>query len=139
MMMTTKIGLNYPEIAEERKLSYDNARMKIGRCLDGARLIHLVLGGRGGSLLVAGQSVTQSESRRAMVWKTCVAPGHSGRILLDPFSGVRHDGSGRPHPQRTNYFFELAVGFTSRGKMVEKVCCWPQARSESAVVDWPSR
>jgi len=79
MMMTTKIGLNYPEIAEERKLSYDNARMKIGRCLDGARLIHLVLGGRGGSLLVAGQSVTQSESRRAMVWKTCVAPGHSGR------------------------------------------------------------
>ena len=31
------IGLDYAEIAEERKLSYDNARMKIGRCLDEAR------------------------------------------------------------------------------------------------------
>ena len=28
------IGLDYAEIAEERKLSYDNVRMKIGRCLD---------------------------------------------------------------------------------------------------------
>jgi RNA polymerase sigma factor (sigma-70 family) len=31
------IGLDYAEIAEERKLSYDNARMKVGRCLDEAR------------------------------------------------------------------------------------------------------
>ena len=31
------IGFDYAEIAEERQLSYDNARMKIGRCLDEAR------------------------------------------------------------------------------------------------------
>jgi RNA polymerase sigma factor (sigma-70 family) len=31
------IGLDYSEIAEERKLSYDNVRMKIGRCLDEAK------------------------------------------------------------------------------------------------------
>ena len=31
------IGLDYTEIAEERNLSYDNARMKIGRCLDEAQ------------------------------------------------------------------------------------------------------
>jgi RNA polymerase sigma factor (sigma-70 family) len=31
------IGLDYSEIAEERNLSYDNARMKIGRCLEEAR------------------------------------------------------------------------------------------------------
>jgi RNA polymerase sigma factor (sigma-70 family) len=31
------IGLDYGEIAEERNLSYDNARMKIGRCLDEAK------------------------------------------------------------------------------------------------------
>jgi RNA polymerase sigma factor (sigma-70 family) len=31
------IGLDYSEIAEQRSLSYDNARMKIGRCLDEAR------------------------------------------------------------------------------------------------------
>ena len=31
------IGLDYAEIAEERQLSYDNARMKIGRCLEEAR------------------------------------------------------------------------------------------------------
>jgi RNA polymerase sigma factor (sigma-70 family) len=31
------IGLDYAEIAEERNLSYDNARMKIGRCLDEAK------------------------------------------------------------------------------------------------------
>jgi RNA polymerase sigma factor (sigma-70 family) len=31
------IGLDYTEIAEERSLSYDNARMKIGRCLDEAK------------------------------------------------------------------------------------------------------
>jgi RNA polymerase sigma factor (sigma-70 family) len=29
-------GLDYAEIAEERNISYDNARMKIGRCLDDA-------------------------------------------------------------------------------------------------------
>jgi|SRR5580704_601117 RNA polymerase sigma factor (sigma-70 family) len=31
------IGLDYSEIAEERNVSYDNARMKIGRCLDEAK------------------------------------------------------------------------------------------------------
>ncbi len=31
------IGLDYAEIAEERQLSYDSARMKIGRCLEEAR------------------------------------------------------------------------------------------------------
>jgi RNA polymerase sigma factor (sigma-70 family) len=31
------IGLAYPEIAEEQNLNYDNARMKIGRCLDEAK------------------------------------------------------------------------------------------------------
>jgi RNA polymerase sigma factor (sigma-70 family) len=31
------IGLDYAEIAEERNLSYDGVRMKIGRCLDEAR------------------------------------------------------------------------------------------------------
>ena len=31
------IGLDYAEIAEERNLSYDSARMKIGRCLDEAK------------------------------------------------------------------------------------------------------
>jgi RNA polymerase sigma factor (sigma-70 family) len=31
------IGLDYAELAEERNLSYDNVRMKIGRCLDEAR------------------------------------------------------------------------------------------------------
>jgi RNA polymerase sigma factor (sigma-70 family) len=31
------IGLDYAEIAEERNVSYDNARMKIGRCLDEAK------------------------------------------------------------------------------------------------------
>lgn len=31
------IGLDYAEIAEERNLSYDNARMRIGRCLEEAR------------------------------------------------------------------------------------------------------
>jgi RNA polymerase sigma factor (sigma-70 family) len=30
-------GLDYGEIAEEQNLSYDNVRMKIGRCLDEAR------------------------------------------------------------------------------------------------------
>lgn len=30
-------GLDYAEIAEEQKLTYDNVRMKIGRCLDEAR------------------------------------------------------------------------------------------------------
>jgi len=30
-------GLGYGEIAEERNLSYDNVRMKIGRCLDEAK------------------------------------------------------------------------------------------------------
>jgi RNA polymerase sigma factor (sigma-70 family) len=33
------IGLDYAEIAEERQLSYDNARMKIGRCLDEAKAL----------------------------------------------------------------------------------------------------
>jgi RNA polymerase sigma factor (sigma-70 family) len=32
-------GLDYAEIAEERNLSYDNARMKIGRCLDAAQTL----------------------------------------------------------------------------------------------------
>ena len=31
------IGLDYTELAEERNLSYDNVRMKIGRCLDEAK------------------------------------------------------------------------------------------------------
>jgi RNA polymerase sigma factor (sigma-70 family) len=31
------IGLDYAEIAEERNLSYDNVRMKIGRCLEEAK------------------------------------------------------------------------------------------------------
>ena len=31
------IGLDYAEIAEERNVSYDNARMKIGRCLEEAK------------------------------------------------------------------------------------------------------
>lgn len=31
------LGLDYSEIAEEQKLSYDNVRMKIGRCLDQAK------------------------------------------------------------------------------------------------------
>jgi RNA polymerase sigma factor (sigma-70 family) len=30
-------GLDYAEIAEERSMTYDNVRMKIGRCLDEAR------------------------------------------------------------------------------------------------------
>jgi DNA-directed RNA polymerase specialized sigma24 family protein len=30
-------GLAYGEIAEEQHLSYDNVRMKIGRCLDEAK------------------------------------------------------------------------------------------------------
>lgn len=30
-------GLDYAEIAEEQKLSYDNVRMRIGRCLDHAQ------------------------------------------------------------------------------------------------------
>ena len=31
------IGLDYAEIAEERNMSYENARMKIGRCLEEAK------------------------------------------------------------------------------------------------------
>jgi RNA polymerase sigma factor (sigma-70 family) len=31
------IGLDYADIAEERNLSYDNVRMKIGRCLEEAK------------------------------------------------------------------------------------------------------
>jgi RNA polymerase sigma factor (sigma-70 family) len=31
------LGLDYAEIAEDEKLSYDSARMRIGRCLDEAR------------------------------------------------------------------------------------------------------
>jgi RNA polymerase sigma factor (sigma-70 family) len=31
------IGLDYGDIAEERNMSYDNVRMKIGRCLDEAK------------------------------------------------------------------------------------------------------
>ena len=31
------IGLDYGDIAEERKMSYDSVRMKIGRCLDEAK------------------------------------------------------------------------------------------------------
>jgi RNA polymerase sigma factor (sigma-70 family) len=31
------IGLDYTELAEERNVSYDNVRMKIGRCLDEAK------------------------------------------------------------------------------------------------------
>jgi RNA polymerase sigma factor (sigma-70 family) len=31
------IGLDYSELAEERAMSYDNVRMKIGRCLDEAK------------------------------------------------------------------------------------------------------
>jgi RNA polymerase sigma factor (sigma-70 family) len=31
------IGLDYTELAEERAMSYDNIRMKIGRCLDEAK------------------------------------------------------------------------------------------------------
>ena len=31
------LGLDYAEIAEEQKLSYDNVRMRIGRCLDQAK------------------------------------------------------------------------------------------------------
>ena len=30
-------GLDYAEIAEDQKLSYDNVRMRIGRCLDEAK------------------------------------------------------------------------------------------------------
>ena len=30
-------GLDYGDIAEERNMSYDNVRMKIGRCLDEAK------------------------------------------------------------------------------------------------------
>lgn len=33
------LGLDYAEIAEEGNLSYDNARMKISRCLDQAKLL----------------------------------------------------------------------------------------------------
>ena len=33
------IGLDYTEIADERNLSYDAARMKIGRCLDEAQAL----------------------------------------------------------------------------------------------------
>jgi RNA polymerase sigma factor (sigma-70 family) len=33
------IGLDYAEIAEEQNLSYDNARMRIGRCLDEAKAL----------------------------------------------------------------------------------------------------
>jgi RNA polymerase sigma factor (sigma-70 family) len=31
------IGLDYSELAEERQMSYDNVRMKIGRCLEHAQ------------------------------------------------------------------------------------------------------
>jgi DNA-directed RNA polymerase specialized sigma24 family protein len=31
------LGLDYGEIAEEQGVSYDNARMKIGRCVEEAR------------------------------------------------------------------------------------------------------
>ena len=31
------LGLDYAEIAQEQKLTYDNVRMKIGRCLDQAK------------------------------------------------------------------------------------------------------
>ena len=31
------LGLDYSELAEERNLSYDNVRMKIGRCLEAAQ------------------------------------------------------------------------------------------------------
>lgn len=31
------LGLDYAEIADEQKLSYDNVRMKIGRCLEQAK------------------------------------------------------------------------------------------------------
>ena len=31
------LGLAYGEIAEDQNLSYDNVRMKIGRCLDEAK------------------------------------------------------------------------------------------------------
>jgi len=33
------IGLDYTELAEERAVSYDNVRMKIGRCLDEAKAL----------------------------------------------------------------------------------------------------
>jgi RNA polymerase sigma factor (sigma-70 family) len=33
------IGLDYAELAEERDMSYDNVRMKIGRCLDEAKAL----------------------------------------------------------------------------------------------------
>ncbi|HEY0550230.1 MAG TPA: sigma-70 family RNA polymerase sigma factor [Verrucomicrobiae bacterium] len=31
------LGLDYSELAEARQMSYDNARMKLGRCLDAAQ------------------------------------------------------------------------------------------------------
>jgi len=31
------VGLDYSELAEERQMSYDNVRMKIGRCLEHAQ------------------------------------------------------------------------------------------------------
>jgi DNA-directed RNA polymerase specialized sigma24 family protein len=31
------LGFDYSELAEERQMSYDNVRMKIGRCLDDAQ------------------------------------------------------------------------------------------------------
>jgi hypothetical protein len=33
------LGLDYAEIAEEENLSYDSARMRIGRCLDEAKAL----------------------------------------------------------------------------------------------------
>ena len=33
------IGLDYSELAEERNMSYDNVRMKIGRCLGEAQTL----------------------------------------------------------------------------------------------------
>jgi len=33
------LGLDYSELAEERNISYDNVRMKIGRCLDTAQAL----------------------------------------------------------------------------------------------------
>jgi RNA polymerase sigma factor (sigma-70 family) len=33
------LGLDYSELAEERQMSYDNVRMKIGRCLDEAQAL----------------------------------------------------------------------------------------------------
>ncbi len=33
------LGLDYSELAEERSMSYDNVRMKIGRCLGEAQAL----------------------------------------------------------------------------------------------------